>query len=110
MTEAEWALVELFVPSVRRGGRKREVSVREVINAIFYLEGCQWNGYPTAEERGMIISFFSIVMVLCNACTRHSISWRVSTLDVRSVRRLHLSAARARKPLKKGLWTGPARM
>lgn len=48
LTEAEWALVVPFVPPARRGGRKREVNVREVINAIFYVlsTGCQWNALP----------------------------------------------------------------
>ena len=48
MTEAEWALVEPFVPPARHGGRKREVNVREVINAIFYVlsTGCQCNALP----------------------------------------------------------------
>jgi transposase len=38
-------IVAPFVPPARRGGRKREVNVREVINAIFYVlsTGCQWN-------------------------------------------------------------------
>ncbi|ABE64665.1 hypothetical protein Nham_3993 [Nitrobacter hamburgensis X14] len=48
LIEAEWALVAPFVPPARRGGRKREVNVREVINAIFYVlsTGCQWNALP----------------------------------------------------------------
>jgi transposase len=48
LTEAEWALVAPFVPPARRGGRKRGVNVREVINAIFYVlsTGCQWNALP----------------------------------------------------------------
>ena len=48
LTEAEWALVAPFVTPARRGGRKREVNVREVINAIFYVlsTGCQWNALP----------------------------------------------------------------
>ena len=48
LTDAEWALVAPFVPPARRGGRKREVDVREVVNAIFYVlsTGCQWNALP----------------------------------------------------------------
>jgi len=48
LTDAEWALVAPFVPPARRGGRKREVDVREVMNAIFYVlsTGCQWNALP----------------------------------------------------------------
>ncbi len=48
LTDAEWALVAPFVPPARRGGRRREVDVREVVNAIFYVlsTGCQWNALP----------------------------------------------------------------
>ena len=37
-----------LVPPARHGGRKREVNVREVINAIFYVlsTGCQCNALP----------------------------------------------------------------
>ncbi len=32
LTDAEWALVEPLIPPAKRGGRKREVDVREVLN------------------------------------------------------------------------------
>lgn len=43
LTDAEWALVAPLSPPGRRGGRKRSVDVREVLNAIFYVlaTGCQ---------------------------------------------------------------------
>jgi hypothetical protein len=34
LTDAEWALVEPFIPPARRGGRRRTVDVREVLNGI----------------------------------------------------------------------------
>lgn len=45
---AEWALVEPLIPPARRGGRHREVNVREVLNGIFYVlaTGCQWAALP----------------------------------------------------------------
>jgi transposase len=48
MTDAEWALVEPLIPPAKRGGRKRTVDVREVLNAIFYVlwTGCQWTALP----------------------------------------------------------------
>jgi len=48
LTDAEWRLIEGFVPPARHGGRKREANVREVVNAIFYVlsTGCQWNALP----------------------------------------------------------------
>ena len=48
LTDAEWALVSPLIPPARRGGRKRSVNVREVLNAIFYVlaTGCQWKALP----------------------------------------------------------------
>src|SRR5918994_3578652 len=48
LTDAEWALVAPFVPPARRGGRKRTVDVREVLNGILYVlaTGCQWRALP----------------------------------------------------------------
>jgi transposase len=48
MNDAEWALVAPFIPPGRRGGRRRSVDVREVLNAIFYVlaTGCQWQALP----------------------------------------------------------------
>jgi transposase len=48
LTDAGWALVEPFIPPARRGGRKRTVGVREVLNGILYVlaTGCQWRALP----------------------------------------------------------------
>jgi transposase len=48
LTDAEWVLVEPLIPPARHGGRRRSVSVREVLNGIFYIlwTGCQWQALP----------------------------------------------------------------
>jgi transposase len=48
MTDEEWALVEPLIPPAKHGGRKRDVNVREILNAIFYVlwTGCQWKALP----------------------------------------------------------------
>jgi len=48
LTDGEWALVAPLIPPAKRGGRRREVDVREVLNAIFYVlsTGCQWAALP----------------------------------------------------------------
>jgi transposase len=48
LTDAEWVLVEPMITPAKRGGRRREVNVREVLNAIFYVlsTGCQWQALP----------------------------------------------------------------
>ena len=47
LTDEQWALVEPLVP-VYPGGRPRKTSMREVLNAIFYIvrTGCQWRFLP----------------------------------------------------------------
>jgi len=44
----EWRLVEPLIPPAKRGGRKRSVNIREVLNGIFYVlsTGCQWKALP----------------------------------------------------------------
>jgi transposase len=42
LSDSEWALIEPAIPPAKRGGRRREVNLREVLNAIFYVlsTGC----------------------------------------------------------------------
>jgi transposase len=48
LTDTEWSLVEPLIPPAKRGGRKRAVDIREVLNGIFYVlsTGCQWRALP----------------------------------------------------------------
>jgi putative transposase len=47
LTGEQWAVIEPLIP-VNTTGRPREVDMREVLNAIFYLNrsGCQWDMLP----------------------------------------------------------------
>ena len=48
LTDAQWELVAPLVPPPKRGGRPRTVEMREVLNAILYMDraGCQWRMLP----------------------------------------------------------------
>lgn len=48
LTDEEWALVEPLIPPAKRGGNRRHVNVREVVNGIMYVlsTGCQWRAIP----------------------------------------------------------------
>ena len=48
LTDEEWQLIEPLIPPAKRGGRKREVNVREVMNGVMYVlsTGCQWRAIP----------------------------------------------------------------
>ena len=48
LTDAEWALIAPMIPPAKRGGRRREVNVREVLNGLLYVleTGCPWRHLP----------------------------------------------------------------
>lgn len=48
LTDDEWAQVEHLIPPAKRGGRRRKVNIREVLNGIMYVlsTGCQWRYVP----------------------------------------------------------------
>ena len=48
MTDDDWELVKPLIRPAKRGGRKREIDVREVLNGILYIlsTGCQWRALP----------------------------------------------------------------
>ena len=48
LSDAQWQLIEPLIPRQRVGGDKRTTDMREVINAILYLNknGCTWRDLP----------------------------------------------------------------
>jgi putative transposase len=48
VTNAEWKILEPLIPPAKEGGRPRTTDMREVLNAIFYVDrtGCQWRALP----------------------------------------------------------------
>jgi putative transposase len=48
VTDAQWALIEPYIPAAPPGGRPRKTDMRDVVDAIFYIlhTGCQWRYLP----------------------------------------------------------------
>jgi len=48
VTDEEWALIKPLIPRAKRGGGKRTVNIREVVNGLMYVlsSGCQWRAIP----------------------------------------------------------------
>jgi transposase len=48
LTDEEWALVGPRIAPAKRGGNKRTVDVREIVNGVMYVlsTGCQWAALP----------------------------------------------------------------
>ncbi|MEC5325917.1 IS5 family transposase [Aurantimonas sp. A3-2-R12] len=63
LTDAEWELVEPLIPPAKRGGRRREVNVREVLNGLLYVlsTGCQWRAVPKdLPPKSTLFSYFDL--------------------------------------------------
>lgn len=63
LTDEEWALVEPLIPPAKRGGRRREVNVREVLNGLLYVlsTGCQWRAVPKdLPPKSTLFSYFDL--------------------------------------------------
>jgi putative transposase len=48
LTDAQWRLIAPLIPEAKPGGRPRKYPMREVLNALLYLnrEGCSWRALP----------------------------------------------------------------
>ncbi len=48
LTDEEWAFIEPAIPPAKRGGGKRTINMREVVNGLMYVlsTGCQWRAIP----------------------------------------------------------------
>src|SRR5690242_13517178 len=48
LTDEEWALIDPLIPPAKRGGNKRTVEIRAVVNGVMYVlsTGCRWAALP----------------------------------------------------------------
>jgi putative transposase len=62
LTDDQWFLLEISIPDSKPGGRPRSTNLREVINAILYLNrtGCQWDMLPhDLPPKSTVYEYFS---------------------------------------------------
>ena len=63
VTDEEWAHVGPLIPPAKRGGRKREVDARDVVDGIMYVlsTGCQWRYIPKdLPPRSTVYRYFCL--------------------------------------------------
>src|ERR1022692_2949154 len=63
LTDDEWNLVECLIPPGKRGGDKRTVIMREVVNGLMYVlsTGCQWRAVPKdLPPRSTLYDYFDL--------------------------------------------------
>ena len=102
LTDEEWALIGPSIPPAKRGGNKRTVDVRSVVNGVMYIlsTGCQWaqlpkdlpprstvNGYfKRWEYDGTLVRIHHALYVKCREMADRQASPTVGIIDSQSVK------------------------
>src|SRR6266545_2547388 len=63
LTDDEWARIEPLISPAKRGGNRRHVDVREVMNGVMYVlsTGCQWRAIPKdLPPRSTVFHYFDL--------------------------------------------------
>ena len=63
LTDDEWARVARLIPPAKRGGNRRPVDVRGVMNGLMYIlsTGCQWRAIPKdLPPRSTLYDYFDL--------------------------------------------------
>ena len=115
LTDEEWALVAPLISPAKRGGGKRSVDLRAVVDGLMYVSstGCQWRAVPKdlpprSTVHGYLIFGTTMGRLggFITPCACSVGSRRVG----RPVQRRASSIARASKARKRGLCDRPVRL
>src|SRR3981189_2260597 len=102
LTDDEWKLVEPLIPPGKRGGDKRTVIMREIVNGLMYIlsTGCQWRAIPKdLPPRSTLYGYFDLrtcdgkldlihheLYVKCREAIRREASPTAAIIDSQSVK------------------------
>jgi len=111
LTDEEWALIEPLIPPAKRGGGKRTVVMREVVNGLMYVlsTGCQWRAMPKdLPPRSTVHGYFDLwnwdgtldrlhhaLYVKCREKAERDASPTVAIIDSQSVKSAEKGGARS---------------
>ena len=102
LSDEEWALIEPLIPAAKKGGNKRTVNERQVVNGIMYIlsTGCQWGALPKDlpprstvndyfrrwSEDGTLDRIHHVLYVKCREQADRRASPTVAIIDSQSVK------------------------
>jgi transposase len=102
VTDEEWAVLEPLIPAAKRGGNKRTVNLREVVNGVMYMlsAGCQWRALPKDlpprstvheylvrwDDDGTLERIHHALYVQCRALAGRDASPTAAIIDSQSVK------------------------
>jgi transposase len=110
VTDEEWALIAALIPRAKRGGNKRTVNLREVVNGLMYVlsTGCQWAAIPKDlpprstvnhyfcrwDHDGTLRRMHHALYVLCREQAGREASPSAAIIDSQSVKAAEKGGAR----------------
>ena len=102
LTDEEWALIEPLIPPAKKGGAKRTVDLRQVVNGLLYVlsTGCQWSAIPKdLPPKSTVYDYFDLwdwsgtltrihhaLYVLCREAAGREASPTAAVIDSQSVK------------------------
>ena len=111
LADGEWAVIEPLIPPAKRGGRKRDIIVREVLNGILSVlsTGCQWRALPKDlpprstvhgylqrwDYDGTLMRVHEALYVACRDQAEREASPTVCIIDSQSVKSTEKGALRS---------------
>ena len=114
VTDDEWAHIAPLIPPAKRGGRKRNVDVRDVVNGLMYIlsTGCQWRAIPKdLPPRSTLFGYFELWDYDGTLDRIHHslyVKCREDRGDARPVPRPALSTLRVKRLGKRGACINPS--
>jgi transposase len=114
LTDAEWGLIAPLIPPAKRGGNKRTVEIRAVVDALMYVlsTGCQWRALPKdLPARSTVYDYFDLwdydgtllrihhaLFVACREKAGREASPTAAIIDSQSVKGAEKGGARSIRP------------
>ncbi len=118
LTDDEWSPVEPLIPPGKRGGDKRTVIMREVVNGLMYIlsTGCQWRAIPKdLPPRSTLYDYFDLwswdgtldlihheLYVKCREAVAKEASPTAAVIDSQSVKSAEKGGPRLIRRLRRG--------
>lgn len=114
LTDEEWALVAPLIPPAKRGGNRRHINTREVVNGLMYVlsTGCQWRAIPKdLPPRSTVYDYFDLwswdgtldrihhsLYVMCREAVGREASPTAAIIDSQSVKGAEKGGRRLIRP------------
>jgi|SRR3954471_16520625 len=111
LTNEEWSIIGPLIPAAKKGGNKRTVDEREVVNGVMYIlsTGCQWASLPKDlpprstvnayflrwDDDGTLDRIHDALYVLCRELAGRDASPTAAIIDSQSVKSAEKGGSRS---------------